>query len=284
MRKVKIVTDSTVDLDLETLKKHGVGMVPLSIIIDGESFLDKIEMEPHEFLERMSKAKDLPGTSQPSVGEFLEMYHRLGNDGSEIVSVHMSGEMSGTVQAAKVAASMTDVKVTVIDSMFISKALSFQVIEAAIMADEGKGAIEIVDKLSNIQAKTRLLIAIDSLENLVKGGRIGKAGAFLGSILKIKPIASLENGVLQPVAKVRNQSQIIKELLTHILKDTKDKEIKGAAIVHAGNPELSGKLKSVIKENLGARLKGITIETTTPAISTHAGIGSIAIMYYWDEK
>ena len=134
MAKVKIVTDSTADMSIEEFKKYNITMVPLSLTIDGQSFLDKVEITQDEFIERMHSSKELPKSSQPAVGTFVEVYDELGLDGSEIISIHMTGGMSGTVRSAESAASMTNSKVTVIDSKYTSIALSFQVIEAAKLA------------------------------------------------------------------------------------------------------------------------------------------------------
>lgn len=280
MGKVKIVTDSTVDMSAEELKKYDIKMIPLSISIDGEVFLDKIEIGTDEFLERMRNSKELPKSSQPSAGAFLDVYNKLGADGSEIVSIHMTGGMSGTVRSAESAAGMSDAMVTVVDSKFISKALSFQVIEAAIMAKEGKSSAEITERLAVIQNKTALIIVIDTLDNLVKGGRIGKVSAFIGSLLNIKPIAILEGGVLNPVTKARSQSQIVKKLVNRFVDDTKGKIVKGVGIAHANGFGLSDKVREAVKEVSG--IESIKIEGTTPVVSTHAGEGAMALMYYWD--
>jgi DegV family protein with EDD domain len=280
MGKVKIVTDSTVDMAAEELKTYGIEMIPLSISIDGEVFLDKIEIEQDEFLNRMRHSKELPKSSQPAVGTFLDVYNRLGADGSEIVSIHMTSGMSGTAASAESAASMADAKVTVIDSKYISKALSFQVIEAAKMAEEGKSAAEITERMTHIQNQTSLIIVIDTLDNLAKGGRIGKVSAFFGSLLNIKPIAMLENGVLHPVSKARSQSQIVKNLVNRFVMDTKGKIVKGVGIAQANGYELSEKVRDAIKDVSG--IENIKIEGTSNVISTHAGEGAMALMYYWD--
>ncbi|MFD0051953.1 DegV family protein [Actinomycetes bacterium NPDC127524] len=280
MKKVKIVTDSTADMTQAEFEKYGIIMIPLSICIDGETFLDKIEIEQEEFLTRMRNAKDLPKSSQPSAGVFLDVYNKLGEDGSEIISIHMTGGMSGTVKTAESAAAMSDSKVTVIDSSFISKSLSFQVIEAAEMASAGKTAAEIVDRLDQIRKNSSLIIVIDTLDNLVKGGRIGKTSAFIGSLLNIKPIAELESGVLNPITKVRSQSQAIKCLVSRFKADTEGKKLSGVGIVHANGYQLAAKVKDAICSITG--LETITIEGTTPVISTHTGEGAMALMYYWD--
>jgi DegV family protein with EDD domain len=280
MGKVRIVTDSTVDMSAEELRKYEIEMIPLSISIDNEVYLDKVEIEPDEFLVKMKQAKELPKSSQPSTGVFLDVYNRLGSDGSEVISIHMTGGMSGTVRSAESAAGMSDTKVTVVDSKFISKALSFQVIEAAKMAQDGKSTEEITKRLHEIQKQTSLIIVIDTLENLVKGGRIGKASAFIGSLLNIKPIATLEGGVLNPASKARSQSQIVKNLVSRFIEDTKGKTISGVGIAHANGYDLSVKVRDAIKELCG--MKDIKIELTTPVVSTHAGEGAMALMYYWD--
>ncbi|PLS16256.1 fatty acid-binding protein DegV [Bacillus sp. M6-12] len=278
MAKVKIVTDSTVDMSEEELGKYGITMVPLSITIDGETFLDKVEISPENFLGRMKNANELPKSSQPPAGKFVEVYEELAKDGSEIISIHMTGGMSGTVRSAESAASMTDAKVTVFDSKFISRALSFQVIEAAKMAASGKSSAEIVEKLVEIRRNSSLYIVIDTLENLIKGGRIGKAAGFIGSLLNIKPIARLEDGVLNQSSKARSQSQVVKQLVKEFMDDTKGKEILGVGIAHANGPELADKLKEAIMENSG--FQKVDVVYTTPVVSTHAGPGAVGFMYY----
>ncbi|MFJ7745879.1 DegV family protein [Peribacillus sp. NPDC097295] len=280
MNKVKIVTDSTVDMTPEEFEHYGITMVPLSIYIDGETFLDKVEIEQEEFLRRMNRSKELPKSSQPAVGTFLEVYNELGKDGSEIISIHMTGGMSGTVRSAETAAGMADAKVTVFDSQFISKAMSFQVIEAAKMANEGKSVEEIMKRLETIRSQTSLIIVIGTLDNLVKGGRIGKVSAFIGSLLHIKPIARVEQGVLNPISKARSQSQVVKFITKKFLEDTQGKEIKGVGYVHANGFEMADKSRQAITEISG--VQDIKLEATTAVVSTHTGEGAMAIMYYWD--
>lgn len=280
MAKVRIVTDSTADMAIEEFEKYNITMVPLLISIDGQTYLDQMELKENEFLERMRFSKELPKSSQPAVGTFAKVYDELGADGSEIISIHMTGGMSGTVRSAESAASMTRSKVTVIDTKFISKALSFQVIEAAKMAQEGKSVAEIVERLNTIRNNTRLTIIIHTLENLIKGGRIGKMTGMIGSLLNIKPIAILEDGVLHPVTKVRSHSQIVKFLVKQFQEDLEGRKLTGIGIVHANNLELSEKVRKAIMEI--TEYPSIKIEETSPVITTHAGEGVISIMYYWD--
>ncbi|MFP5107801.1 DegV family protein, partial [Neobacillus sp. C211] len=275
MSKIKIVTDSTMDMPLEIAEKLGIVVVPLSVTINGESYLDRVEIDAAEYITVMKKSEELPKSSQPSAGTFLEVYDRLGEEGYEVLSIHMTGKMSGTVRSAESAAQMTKTKVTVIDSLFISIALQFQVKEAAEMALQGKRMDEILNRLDRVREHTKLYIMIDTLENMVKGGRIGKGKAFIGSLLNIKPIASLEGAEYNPVAKVRSHTQVVKYMAKQFAEDVQGKTIYGAGIVHAEAYELSSKLKKAITELTG--YKDISIDYTGPTISTHTGPGTIAL-------
>ncbi|WP_338749491.1 DegV family protein [Bacillus sp. FJAT-52991] len=278
MRKIKIVTDSSADIRQSDLEAYGITNVPLTILIDGESYLDGVEISPDEFLVKMQQAKELPKSSQPPVGRFLEVYDELGKDGSEILSIHMTGKMSGTVRSAQQAAEMSQSNVTVVDSEYISKALSFQVIEAAKMAEEGRTMDEIVAKLAEIRSQTKLYIVVDTLENLIKGGRIGKATGFIGSLLNIKPICNLDTAEVTPVTKVRSHAQVIKFLSKQLAEELNGKELMRVGLAHADGYELTRKLRDKVIELTG--FEDIDIDTTTPIISTHTGLGAMAIMYW----
>ncbi|MGG0454785.1 DegV family protein [Bacillus mycoides] len=277
MQKIKIVTDSTADLTQEVIEKYDIHVLPLSISVNGQTYLDRVDLQPDEFIEEMAKSGELPKTSQPAMGTFVEMYEKLGEDGSEVLSIHMTGGMSGTVATANSAASMTDMKVTVVDSQFISHALAYQVIEAAKMAREGSSLEAILKRIDEVRKNTRLYVIVDTLENLVKGGRIGKGKALIGSLLNIKPIASLEGGVYNPVTKVRSQGQIVKTLAKIFEEDTAGKVVKAVAIPHAKAIPLAESVKAAVE-----KVNGFTqseIFYTTPVISTHTGPGAIGFMY-----
>lgn len=279
MNKIKIVTDSTIDMGEEFIKQYEIEVVPLSVTINGNTYLDAMEVKPADFLNMMQESEELPKTSQPPTGTFLELYDRLGMEGYEVLSIHMTGNMSGTVRSAQCAAEMSKAKVTVIDSLFISKALAFQVKEAAIMVKQGKSMEAIINQMEFVQKHSKLYIMVDTLEHLVKGGRIGKGRAFIGSLLNIKPIAALKAGELHPVAKVRNYSQVIRYMTKQFAEDIKGKTVLGVGIAHAGANELSIKLKERIAEL--TEFEGIEIDFTNSVISSHTGPGAIALMYYF---
>ncbi|GKV68728.1 hypothetical protein NCCP2716_12260 [Sporosarcina sp. NCCP-2716] len=277
MSKIKIVTDSTSDLTEEEIAEYGIRVVPLSIHIDGNIYLDKVDIGPEEFIGKMEAAGELPKSSQPSAGVLAQVYDELGADGSEVLSIHMTGGMSGTVKSAEAAAEMTTTQVTVVDSRYISHALAFQVIEAAKMAQLGKTMQEIVQHLNEVRKKTMLYVVVDKLDNLVKGGRIGKGKAIIGSLLNIKPIASLQDGVYTPVGKARSHKQVAMQLFASFKEDTAGKLVKGVGISHANGLAMAEPLKRLIEDS---GITDIRFSFTSPVISTHTGNGAIGFMYY----
>ena len=279
MKKVHIVTDSTTDLHKADIEKYGIHIVPLTLQIDNETYIDGVDIAPDEFLDKMASAIELPKSSQPAVGIFSELYDHLGQDGSAVISIHMTGGMSGTVKSAQAAAEMSDTNVTVFDSMYISHALSFQVLEAAEMAAAGNTVEEIVERLTEIRKQTTLFVVVDKLDNLVKGGRIGKGRGLIGSLLKIKPIATLQDGVYTPVAQVRSHRQVIAYLFKAFTEETAGKIIRGVGITHANGLALAEPLKKLIEET---GITNVSLTFTTPVISTHTGEGAIGFMYYTD--
>ncbi|WEK55506.1 MAG: DegV family protein [Candidatus Cohnella colombiensis] len=281
MTNIKIVTDSTVDLPKELLERYSITIVPLTVHVDGETYIDNVTITPLEFIDKMKNAKELPKTSLPAVGKFVEVYDELGADGSTILSIHVTSGMSGTHNAACLAAEMSTSKVEVIDSQLISQAMGFQVIEAAQMNEAGSSLESIKQHLKDILSNTTLLIAVDTLDNLIKGGRIGKAAGWIGTLLSVKPIAMLEKGVYTPVARVRNTAQVIRTLIERFEHDIKDKFVRGVGISHADNLPLAERLKQEIARFTNTPVR---IVPTTPVISTHTGPGAIALMFYTSEQ
>lgn len=276
MKKIHIVTDSTAALTPELIEQHAIHVVPLTLIINDKSYIDGVEIQEEEFLDLMRESKELPKSSQPAVGVFQTLYDELGADGSQIISIHMTGGMSGTVKSAETAAIASNADVTVIDSMYISHALTFQVLEACKMVEQGKTVEEIVAHLDNVRERTSLFVVLDVLDNMVKGGRIGKGKAMFGSLMNIKPIASLKDGVYTPVAKVRSHKQVVAYLFDEFKKQTAGKVVRSVGIAHANGLAMGEPLKAKIEE-MGIQVK---LTFTTPIVSTHTGEGAIGFMYY----
>ncbi|EGO8176360.1 DegV family protein [Enterococcus faecalis] len=280
MTNVKIVTDSSCTMEKSLRDELNIHMMPLSIMVDGVVYPDDDHLPGEKFMDMMANAKALPKTSQPPIGEFVELYDRLGEDGSEVISIHMTKGLSGTVEAARQASNLSSSKVTVIDSDFTDQGLSFQVIQAAKLAQAGAGVPEILAEIERVKQNTKLYIGISTLDNLVKGGRISRTTGLLSNIFNMKVVMDFENTELIPVAKGRGVKTLNKwfdELKSELSKIPNVRQI---GISHADGLELA----NGFKEGLQAIFKDMDIPVlhTNPVIATHTGKNAFAIMYYTD--
>ena len=280
MTNVKIVTDSSCTMEKSLRDELNIHMMPLSIMVDGVVYPDDDHLPGEKFMDMMANAKALPKTSQPPIGEFVELYDRLGEDGSEVISIHMTKGLSGTVEAARQASNLSSSKVTVIDSDFTDQGLSFQVIQAAKLAQAGAGVPEILAEIERVKQNTNLYIGISTLDNLVKGGRISRTTGLLSNIFNMKVVMDFENTELIPVAKGRGVKTFNKwfdELKSELSKIPNVRQI---GISHADGLELA----NGFKEGLQAIFKDMDIPVlhTNPVIATHTGKNAFAIMYYTD--
>lgn len=280
MTNVKIVTDSSCTMEKSLRDELNIHMMPLSIMVDGVVYPDDDHLPGEKFMDMMANAKALPKTSQPPIGEFVELYDRLGEDGSEVISIHMTKGLSGTVEAARQASNLSSSKVTVIDSDFTDQGLSFQVIQAAKLGQAGAGVPEILAEIERVKQNTKLYIGISTLDNLVKGGRISRTTGLLSNIFNMKVVMDFENTELIPVAKGRGVKTFNKwfdELKSELSKIPNVRQI---GISHADGLELA----NGFKEGLQAIFKDMDIPVlhTNPVIATHTGKNAFAIMYYTD--
>ena len=210
---LRIVTDSTCDLPADLAASLNITIVPLSVIFGEESFLDGIDITPAAFVEKLTTTKALPHTAQPSPAAFTEVYQHLLAEGHDIVSIHISTKLSGTLQSARLGGESLDAgRITYIDSAWTSMGLGLMVLEAAHAAVEGATASDIVRLTDDLRGKIGLLLFCDTLEFLQRGGRIGKASAFLGGLLQVKPIITLRNGEVAPYERVRTRSRALERL------------------------------------------------------------------------
>ena len=277
MTNIKIVTDSSCIIDPERLKSIDIHTISLSIMIDGVIYADQNELDKNEFMTMMENSPSLPKTSQPPIGEFVDLYDELGKDGSEIISIHLTEKLSGTVNTARQAAQMSQSKVTVVDSDYIDQALGFQVYEAAKMAQKGATVEQILDHIERVKNKTQLYIGVATLDNLVKGGRIGKLVGVVSGFLNMKVLCQLNNGELEIVSKGRGNKTFTK-WIKGLEKNLATYSLNYLGISEADGKAISEELKQSIKSTL-PDLK-IPIIHTTPLVVTHAGKGAFAVMFY----
>ncbi|MGT2887034.1 DegV family protein [Streptococcus didelphis] len=279
MGKIKVVTDSSITIEPELINKYDITVVPLSVMIDGKLYSDSDLKEEGKFLQMMKASKDLPKTSQPPVGLFADYYQKIMSEGySDIIAIHLNPILSGTIEASRQGAEIAGARVHVLDSSFTDQAMKFQVVEAAKMAQNGFGLEDILAKIADIKNKTRLFIGVSTLENLVKGGRIGRVAGAITSLLNIRVLMELKDDELKPVAKGRGNKTFLK-WLDNYLKETKDLSISELAISYAGDRHLADQLYEQIRSIYPG---SVSILETGSIIQTHTGEGAFAIMIRYD--
>ncbi len=280
MANIKIVTDSSVQLTPEEISQHNITVVPLTIMIDNTVYIDGETITRDDFMDEMAAAQNLPKTSQPAVGTFADVFDKLTADGSEVLAIHMTETISGTVNSSRQAAQIAKGKVTVIDSQFTDRAMAFQVLVAAEMAEAGKDMKTILDKLEQVRDNTTLVLGVTNLDNLVKGGRLSRVSGLISSFLNIKVILQLQNGELKALRKGRGMKTINNFIAETIAKMAKLSNIKSVGISTAGAKELGEDIGRRIAEVLPS--VPILVQPTDPVIATHTGPGAFAITYYVD--
>ena len=273
MAKIKVVTDSSITIEPELAKDLNITIVPLTVMIDGVVYSDS-NLKEGEFLQLMKSSKNLPKTSQPPVGVFAEVFEDLSVEDVQIISIHMSHALSGTVEAARQGATLAKADVTVVDSSFTDQAMKFQVVEAAKMAKAGATLEEILEKLEEVKAKTELYIGVSTLENLVKGGRIGRVTGLISSLLNIRVVMQMTNHTLTPIVKGRG-AKTFKKWLDDLKESLKEKEIEEIGISYAGGPEFANQMKEELQEFVE---KPIPVLETGSIIQTHTGENAWAVL------
>ncbi|MBM3926795.1 MAG: DegV family protein, partial [SAR202 cluster bacterium] len=216
---VTIVTDSTADLPVEEAKRWGVRVVPLYVNFQKadkglETLRDGVDIGPDEFYKRLVGSNPLPTTSQPAVQDFLSVYQEEAKKGNQVVSVHISSKLSGTVNSATQAKEQMGSagKVVIVDSLLASMGLGIAALAGARLAKGGAGQQEVAEEARRAAAETKVFFMVDTLEYLQKGGRIGRAQAFLGSLLNVKPILTLGEGEIHPMERVRSRGKALERL------------------------------------------------------------------------
>ncbi len=273
MANIKIVTDSSITIEPEVVEEYGITIVPLSVMVDGVLYSDS-ELGEGDFLRLMQSSKNLPKTSQPPVGVFAEIYENLAADGDHIVSIHMSHALSGTVEAARQGATLSGAEVTVIDSGFTDQAMKFQVVEAAKLAKEGADLDTILARIEEVKEKTELYIGVSTLENLVKGGRIGRVTGLLSSLLNIRVVMEMKDHQLEPIVKGRG-NKTFKKWLDELVEKLSHSKVAEIGISYAGTPEWANEMKAQLQSLVE---KAIPVLETGSIIQTHTGENAFAVL------
>ena len=278
MSRIIIVTDSTADLTEQEIQNFNIHVVPLNITIQEEHYLDGETITKEEFKNKMIASSELPMTAQPSIGRFVELYDELGKDGSQIISIHLMNSISGTVNAARQAADITESTVTVVDSDFTSRSMGIIVREAAQATKEGKSAEEVLAVIESTRQRTKLYLTVLNLDNLIKGGRISRVMGAFSNLLNIKLFLEVINGKIEIVQKGRGLKSLQKKY-DEVFEEMKacPTGIQEIGIMHAGLNEFNQSQIDTLRE-LFPEAK-LTIVMTSPIIMSHTGVDAMAVTY-----
>lgn len=281
MAKVAVVTDSTAYIPSETMDGYPVYSAPLQLIWGEQTYRDGVDITPTEFYERLPQAKVTPTTSQATPAAFNEIYQKLLDEGYEILSVHLSGKLSGTLDSATQAKeNFPGAKIALIDTETTAMAMGFQVLAAARAAKQGASLEECVGLMEQMRGKTGVLFVVSNLEFLRRGGRIGGAQAFLGTALNLKPILELRGGKIEAVERVRTMSKAIDRLIDLFEERIGDRRPIRIASLHAAAPEEARLLLERTRQRFS---EDEVVETVyseiSPVLGTHTGPGTIGLAY-----
>ena len=276
MTSVHIVTDSSCDLPDNLISEMNIKIVPLKIRFGDTEFVDRVELTTDQFWEKCQASDELPSTAAPSPGAFVEEFQNAANEGATgVIAIILSGELSATIEAAQQAAQLVkdEIEVRVIDSRTVTLGLGSVVMGAASAANSGANIEEVAAIASDSVNRTQVHAALDTLENLRKGGRIGAAGSLLGSMLSIKPLIEVRNGVVEPAGKQRTRGKAL-SYLVGVVEQNAD-QIEQIFVTHAACDDVDSfleQVRSVVSVE-------VLVGEVGPVVGAHAGIGTIGVAF-----
>lgn len=272
--KTAVVTDSTAYIPKDLRDKLNIHMIPLSVIFGTETYREEVDITALEFYEEV-KNRELPTTSQPPVGEFVQLFEQLSKDYDSVVSIHLSSGISGTFQGAVSAGEMVEnIDVFAFDSEISCRVQGFYVLEAAQMAQEGKGPEEIIARLDEMKKTLYAYFMVDDLSHLQRGGRLSSAQALIGSLLQVKPLLHFEDKKIVPFEKIRTRKKAMRRMVDLLVEASAGEQYR-AVIIHANREQEAMEWK----KELEAELPNVEfmISYFGPVIGTHLGEGSMGL-------
>ena len=279
-----IVLDSTSDFVDASERHANMRVVPLYVLFDGEPLRDQVDISSEQFYERLASASTLPTTSQPTPADFLAVYEELVAAGyTRIWSLHLTSKLSGTHESAvRAAEELGGDVVRVVDTETASLACALLAEAIDRRLERGSTDEEVEQLVERFLRDNGVVFTVGTLEYLQKGGRIGKGQALAGSLLNVKPILSVEDGVIVPIARARGRQKALKEFEQLFTADTEDREGLRVAIAHANAPEWIGELTEVVTQHRPKATIDL-IEPLGAVVGTHAGPGSVGFFWFQDE-
>ena len=273
---IRFVTDSTAYLPQEFLNANDIAVVPLKVLFGDRVYRDGIDLSNEQFYRMLSESQRLPTTSQPAMGEFERVYAELLDRGHEIISVHISGKLSGTVESARSAAEQfPGAPIHIVDSLSTAFGLAMMLDEMAKSASAGFDTAAIMRRLDQMIRDTEMYFVVDTLEYLEKGGRIGAARALLGTLLKIKPVLMVEDGRIVPLSSVRSKRKAIAFMLDLAARSAEGHEHVRIAVAHGQVPDEMAELLETTHKRFGPC--DVFTSEVGPVIGTHTGPGVLGM-------
>lgn len=278
MRKICIVTDSTADIPLDAARDKNIKIVPLTVTYKGINYSDVFEITTERLLEMLDEGGETPKTSQVNPLQFCEVYKKLLDEDYEILSIHISSNLSGTYQSALIAKEMLESdRIHVIDSRVVSFGTGLLVLEAARMIEKGISIEDIKLKLLDMSLRGRVAFAVDSLEYLKKGGRLSGAQAAIGTLLNIKPILFMNDGKIEVYDKVRGMKKAQNKLIEYMKNEDVDRELY-AAVGNVGWKDGMMEFMDVVKEELA--MEDLLTANVGSVVATYSGPGTLGVFFF----
>ncbi len=277
MSKVAIITDSTAYIPPELVNEFNITVAPLEIIWGDEIFRDGVDIQPNEFYTRLKKSTVMPTTSQVTIAFFQEIFDRFIKQGYSILCILISSKLSGTLNSAYQARDgFPNAPIEIVDSYTSGMALGFQALSVAKAAKQGVSLKECKELVEKAREHTGVIFAVDTLDFLHRGGRIGGASRFLGTALNIKPILEVSGGRVEAVERVRTRNKSLARLVEMVKERTAGKQPLRIAVIHA-NAEAEA--RDVLDQTKKLHAEEYIISQVSPAIGTHIGPGTVGIAY-----
>ncbi|MFS1517146.1 DegV family protein [Bacillus sp. SCS-151] len=277
--RTAILTDSTAYIPLEIRKKLHIEMIPLMVNFENESYKEEIEISADDFYDKVRGNGELPTTSQPSIGLFVEKFKQLANDFDAVICIHLSSGISGTYAGAVSAGEMVEnINVYPFDSETSCMLQGFYVIEAAEMAKEGKTPEEITLRLQEMKKSVQAYFMVDDLSHLQRGGRLNSAQALIGSLLQVKPVLHFVNKVIVPYEKIRTRKKALQKMIDMFGEEASNQLPMRAVIIHANREQQAEQIKSELEKQYPH--VEFTLSYFGAVIGTHLGEGAIGMGWY----
>jgi len=280
MSKIAIVTDSTAYIPPDLVEKYNLTVAPQVLIWGEETYQDGVDIQPDEFYERLKSAKVMPTTSQVSIASMKTIFEDLVEKDYDVLGIFLSAKLSGTIQSAIQAKDMMEKageKVTFVDSLSTAMAMGFQVLTVARSVEDGAGLEDAIALAEKAREHTGVYFAVDTLEFLHRGGRIGGAQRFLGTALNMKPVLAVKDGRVEAVERIRTKSKALERVLELVVDDTQGKTPIHLATLHASAETEAIELLEKASQKLNATESILT--TVSPVVGTHAGPGTVGLAY-----